>query len=282
MPGFTSRTADMNGYNDFERGHHRTSSYQQNGGIDPYRRDEFYREEPYNDLYSRQVRSNGYGNDIDQGSLDGRDMRDEPTFEVDHLATYSSKTGVMHAEDGLRKLRQMENTTGIWTMRCLLIVERKNLIVIDKGNGEELERFPIQLVHEPTAIFKDDRREIYTNLILFTILDDPRKRNSQQRIPPPPNHSAPEPPRPYDGSRWLGRTGGKTYFNYSSTGGNSPAPLYSTTAGIYSTPGNNHSSALNTYAFPNREGIIGSITINSENIKDVYNNNKTEIIESII
>lgn len=44
-------------------------------------------------------------------------------------------SGVMHAEDGLRKLRQMENTTGIWTMRCLLIVERKNLIVIDKGNG---------------------------------------------------------------------------------------------------------------------------------------------------
>lgn len=44
---------------------------------------------------------------------------------------------------------------------------------------EELERFPIQLVQDPTAIFKNDRREIYNNLILFTIIDDPKKRSSQ-------------------------------------------------------------------------------------------------------
>jgi epidermal growth factor receptor kinase substrate 8 len=44
---------------------------------------------------------------------------------------------------------------------------------------DELERFPIAQVHEPTAIFKNDKREIYNNLVLFTILDDPRKRNSQ-------------------------------------------------------------------------------------------------------
>lgn len=43
--------------------------------------------------------------------------------------------GVMKPEDGLRKLRGMESTTGIWTMRCVMIIERKNLIVIDKGNG---------------------------------------------------------------------------------------------------------------------------------------------------
>lgn len=43
--------------------------------------------------------------------------------------------GVMKPEDGLRKLRGMESTTGIWTMRCVMIVERKNLVIIDKGNG---------------------------------------------------------------------------------------------------------------------------------------------------
>lgn len=42
---------------------------------------------------------------------------------------------------------------------------------------DELERFSLDLVYEPTAIFKDDKREIYTNLILFTVLDDPRKRS---------------------------------------------------------------------------------------------------------
>ena len=33
------------------------------------------------------------------------------------------------------KLKQMESSTGIWTMRCLLIVEGRHIIVIDKGNG---------------------------------------------------------------------------------------------------------------------------------------------------
>ncbi|KAK3102292.1 hypothetical protein FSP39_010265 [Pinctada imbricata] len=133
----------------------------------------------------------------------------------------------MHAEDGLRKLRNMEQSTGIWTMRCSMAVERKYLVIIDKANGEELERFPIENVHDPTAIFKDDRREIYTNLILFTVLEDPRRRGGQAdmhifqsisapaqhivddiqavkegrarppgpRIPPPPMGPAPDPPR---------------------------------------------------------------------------------------
>ena len=45
---------------------------------------------------------------------------------------------------------------------------------------EELERFPVQLVSDPTAIFKNDRREIYNNLILFTIVEDAKKRSSSQ------------------------------------------------------------------------------------------------------
>ena len=101
------------------------------------------------------------------------------SIDLDHLATYSSKSGVMKPEDGLRKLRGMESTTGIWTMRCVMIIERKNLVVIDKGNGDELERFPLELVHDPTAIFKEDRREVYTNLILFSVLDQPGKYNGR-------------------------------------------------------------------------------------------------------
>ena len=41
----------------------------------------------------------------------------------------------MHVEDGLRKLRQMENTTGIWTMRCILLVERRFIVILDKNSG---------------------------------------------------------------------------------------------------------------------------------------------------
>eukprot|EP00105_Crassostrea_gigas_P029208 XP_011451066.1 PREDICTED: epidermal growth factor receptor kinase substrate 8-like protein 1 isoform X10 [Crassostrea gigas] len=190
--------------------------------------------------YGRSQR-NGFGHDLDRTSFDGRyDMRDDDRniqFELDHLATFSSRSGTMSPEDGLRKLRQMESTTGIWTMRCTMFVDRasSNLVIVDRSNGDELERFSLDLVYEPTAIFKDDKREIYTNLILFTVLDDPRKRSgpsdmhifqsianpltnqatkaqdivdeiqaakegrgratSGQRIPPPPSGPAPQPPR---------------------------------------------------------------------------------------
>ena len=190
---------------------------------------------------------NGYGGpDMDQHSMDRfdntRDM--EPTIEVDHLATYSSKSGVMKPEDGLRKLRGMESTTGIWTMRCMMIIERKNLIIVDKGNGEELERFPLDLVHEPTAIFKEDKREVYTNLILFTILENPGKYNNRcdmhifqsinapaqeivdeilaakegrpkllsSSIPPPPMGPAPDPP----GKGFYGQTQNRALYEASS------------------------------------------------------------------
>lgn len=43
---------------------------------------------------------------------------------------------------------------------------------------DELERFPLSHVHEPTAVLKNDRRETYNNLVLFTVLDDPKRKNS--------------------------------------------------------------------------------------------------------
>ncbi|XP_053384488.1 epidermal growth factor receptor kinase substrate 8-like isoform X7 [Mercenaria mercenaria] len=264
MPGVSK---DMNGYRDFEQGHLRTSSYA--NGYDPYRRERdgmsnypppgrsYAGDFPTSrsGYYARSARSEilpsarSYGDhgyrrhngvdDIEQNSFE-MGMRDgnEPTFEVDHLATYTSKSGTTHPEDGLTKLKQMESSTGIWTMRCMLIVERRNIIVIDKGNGDELERFPLSHVHEPTAVLKNDRRETYNNLVLFTILDDPRRKNGpsdmhifqsvnapahdivdeilsakgegggkrgqyDKHIPPPPSGPAPEPPygRGYGQSR---------------------------------------------------------------------------------
>ncbi|BFZ05083.1 hypothetical protein BsWGS_08125 [Bradybaena similaris] len=237
MPSLVGRR-DLNSF-DYDRGGPmRMNGMAANGGFDHYRdnysREDMRRDE--DDRYRRGVRNGGPSFDrfntdyLDQNSLS--DFRsNEPKFELDHLATFAagSRNGVIHAEDGLRKLRQMENTTGIWTMRCILIVERNYVVVFDNSTGEELERFPIQLVQDPTAVFKNDRREIYNNLILFTVIDDPKKRTPQAdmhifqsskapaqeivdeilaaksgqqrlypgggtRIPPPPAGPAPEPP----------------------------------------------------------------------------------------
>ncbi|XP_060080846.1 epidermal growth factor receptor kinase substrate 8-like isoform X1 [Ylistrum balloti] len=154
MPGVTPR--NMNGYNDYngygrynERDHY------------PSRDDDFGRI------------NNGY----EQHSMDSR-PDNIPGFEVDHLATYTSRSGPMSVEDGLRKLKHMENTTGIWTMRCEMVVESRDIVIIDKGNGEEQERFPLQTVLEPTAVVDDKNHEVYSNLILFTVKEDPRNKYS--------------------------------------------------------------------------------------------------------
>ncbi|XP_071100187.1 epidermal growth factor receptor kinase substrate 8-like isoform X3 [Haliotis cracherodii] len=253
MPGLTPR--DMNGYGDYNgpmRGG--GSQFVANGSYpeeyyrsgfrdeDPYRRvnrEDPYRENPYQrreDVYGRVATTNGRFNDVaggDQNSLlDYAQHSNEPVFELDHLATYTAGTrsGVISVEDGLHRLRKMENTTGIWTMRCILIVERRALVVLDKSTGEELERFPMECIVDPTAVFKNDRREVYNNLILFTVVEDHRRKSGQgdlhifqsisvasqeivdeilaargggsklgqsQRIPPPPSQRPPEPPGMY-------------------------------------------------------------------------------------
>ncbi|XP_064635199.1 epidermal growth factor receptor kinase substrate 8-like isoform X3 [Lineus longissimus] len=101
-------------------------------------------------------------------------------YEVDHLATFTvgSKTGLLHPEDGIRKLKLMDSTTGIWTMRCTLILEQRHILVIDKQQSAEIERFPLSLVVDPTAMYNRDRKEVYNNLLLFTVLEDQKKRST--------------------------------------------------------------------------------------------------------
>lgn len=43
-------------------------------------------------------------------------------------------TGKMSPEEGIQKLRQMDETTGIWTMRVDMVIEPKNLVVLEKTN----------------------------------------------------------------------------------------------------------------------------------------------------
>ncbi|KAL3842127.1 hypothetical protein ACJMK2_020176 [Sinanodonta woodiana] len=238
MPGVTPR--EMNGYKDYSPGYGASYMY------DPYSRGrEDVRRDVREDPYSARIPRNGFGEDIiDESSVDGGPDRDGQSFEVDHLATFTFKSGPINPEDGLTKLKQMENTTGIWTMRCQMIIERRHVVIVDKNTGDEVERFPVHNILEPTAIIRNDRREVYNNLILFTVCDDPGRKNvssdmhifqsvrtpAQQvvemmlrikgqsapggrtLVPPPPSKPAPMPPvqnRFGDASHWINGA----YFN---------------------------------------------------------------------
>ncbi|KAK3603216.1 hypothetical protein CHS0354_036146 [Potamilus streckersoni] len=198
MPGVTPR--EMNGYKDYSPGYGASYMYdpysrgREDVSIDlsrlhsPGRRSVVHgsiytdppsaRREVRDDPYSARIPRNGFGEDIiDESSVDGGPDRDGQSFEVDHLATFTFKSGPINPEDGLSKLKQMENTTGIWTMRCQMIIERRHVVIVDKNTGDEVERFPVHSVLEPTAIIRNDRREVYNNLVLFTVCDDPGRKN---------------------------------------------------------------------------------------------------------
>lgn len=60
-----------------------------------------------------------------------------PIYDVDHLATFTvgSRHGLLKAEDGMRKLRIMEKTQGIWTMECQIMIDENYLVAFDKKTG---------------------------------------------------------------------------------------------------------------------------------------------------
>ena len=43
---------------------------------------------------------------------------------------------------------------------------------------QEVEMFPLSLVHDPTSVVSDDKKDVYNNILLFTVLEDSKKRNS--------------------------------------------------------------------------------------------------------
>lgn len=108
-----------------------------------------------------------------------------PIYDVDHLATFTvgPRYGLLKAEDGMRKLRIMEKTQGIWTMDCQLMIDENYIVAFDKKTGQEVELFPLDLVHDPTSVISDDKKDIYNNILLFTVLEDPRKKLSSSNTP---------------------------------------------------------------------------------------------------
>ena len=60
-----------------------------------------------------------------------------PVYEVQHLATFTvgSKHGLLRADDGMRKLRLMERSQGVWTMDCEIMIDKKFLVILDKKTG---------------------------------------------------------------------------------------------------------------------------------------------------
>ncbi|RNA18286.1 epidermal growth factor receptor kinase substrate 8 1 isoform X1 [Brachionus plicatilis] len=113
-----------------------------------------------------------------------------PVYDVDHLATFEmgAKNGLLTAEDGMRKLRILEKSQGIWTMSCQILIDTKYMVLYDKKTREELDLFPVDLVSEPTSVISDDKTDPFNNILLFTVLEDIHKQKSPSDLNPTEMH----------------------------------------------------------------------------------------------
>jgi len=177
---------------------------------------------------SRSGPVNGYNSDSPNLGPGGGPDDGGPSFVVEHLATFtvSQQNEVVYPADGMRRLLQMEKTSGIWTQKMVLRLDREWAIILDYENGEIVERFPMMLIHDPTAFTSKDPKDLYNNIFIFVVGEDQVNRNPPEmhifqcvgvssldvvedmkmymsgnvrsgpaaRIPPPPNKPPPEPP----------------------------------------------------------------------------------------
>lgn len=193
------------------------------GGMSPHRRE--------SEMRAGSRYSNGYSSD-QQSELNSEGS----TFLLEHLATFSvgPQFGLLSPKDGLRRLLQMEKSNGIWTQKMQLRLEKKWVVIIDYENGDVVERFPMTLISDPTSYTSHDPRELYNNILVFIVHEDPKNksqhspaemhifqcvrvsaqevvdelkmfmtgkwkpgtssRESVHQIPPPPSNPPPEPP----------------------------------------------------------------------------------------
>ncbi|XP_060516021.1 epidermal growth factor receptor kinase substrate 8-like isoform X2 [Cylas formicarius] len=129
---------------------------------------------------------NGYSRDDRDLDRDrGRDLRDDsgkpPVHIIEHLATFSvsQETGIIYPLDGMRRLRQMEQTNGIWSQKMQLCLDHPWVLIMDES-GSVVERFPANAIQDPTAFMSQDPMDMYNNILVFIIADSSQSPHSPE------------------------------------------------------------------------------------------------------
>ena len=84
--------------------------------------------------------SNYSGDDRDSRSSPENgpdDLLDKPIYLLEHLATFTvnKESGIVYPADGMRRLLQLEKTTGIWSQKMQLCLDRQWVLIMDYETG---------------------------------------------------------------------------------------------------------------------------------------------------
>ncbi|XP_019753522.2 epidermal growth factor receptor kinase substrate 8-like protein 2 isoform X1 [Dendroctonus ponderosae] len=128
---------------------------------------------------------NGYTRDDRDLDRDrDRDMRDDgkaPIHLIEHLATFSVSPdmGILYPIDGMRRLRQMEQTNGIWSQKMQLCLDHPWVLILDES-GTIVEKFPVNAIQDPTAFMSTEPMDMYNNILVFIIADSSQSSHSPE------------------------------------------------------------------------------------------------------
>lgn len=84
------------------------------------------------------------GDDRDSRSVSGpghderlEDPMDKPIYLLEHLATFTvnKESGIVYPADGMRRLLQLEKTTGIWSQKMQLCLDKQWVLIMDYETG---------------------------------------------------------------------------------------------------------------------------------------------------
>lgn len=65
------------------------------------------------------------------------ELRDKPMYLLEHLATFTvdKAAGIVLPADGIRRLLHLEKTTGIWSQKMQLCLDREWVLIVDYETG---------------------------------------------------------------------------------------------------------------------------------------------------
>lgn len=85
--------------------------------------------------YHRPVEENFSEDEFE--SRIGSDLANKPHYLLEHLATFTvnKESGIVYPADGMHRLLQLEKSTGIWSQRMQLCLDRQWVLIVDFETG---------------------------------------------------------------------------------------------------------------------------------------------------
>lgn len=98
----------------------------------------------------------------DQYERPDSDLIDKPIYLLEHLATFTvnSESGIIYPADGMRRLLQLEKSTGIWSQKMQLCLDRQWVLIMDYETGVSDHWRLCKFARRYSSFFPEYHREI--------------------------------------------------------------------------------------------------------------------------